>query len=675
MGDETKAPKGWELQTVHLKEMFERLERQCSEDPNYLNKVLRRLSGNGELESLRIEREAVMKEQLESTIQVFDEMLVPNYEVKEVGSSATKVFDESSLKTDNEFVRPTILISEKNVDEGNKSKSEEMIVQEVDKKLLEEPEVMSFPTSRATCAPHFSGTVLLAFNFHSKQNDNIDVEIAETGERSYAIDNSLLIDKSYSPDSHYALTQALVNYTIIPLVSPPVPNRIFKVQPTKDYDFRGPGIHSKPSNYLDGHFVQLLLLKIGVPTEVLRPILQYEIELPFAIVSVNYVGIDESLLSQKIGNGKPPKVKIARSNDVCEKVTTMKQEVRPTKAPNLAKVDKFRKELLVDILLALCWYEISYKIMSSTYSLNRLLLLSSFFDPWGQGSFEGRRNVITVREANNGGNKDGARVKEHVEVKFKDPNLVEIKSDNKKEAAIGVYGALLRRANAMLQQTIGTLQLHNSSRIHCQEKMASINQIHKLLKGQLEKAQQRMKQYAIRNAKTEKLQEDKSTSCFSHTTVDKKLELPENCRIHKVFQVSLHKKRVGDNVIHSIEPPELSGDEQLKVYSVIVLDKPMVKRSNKTVTQLLVQWSKLRMKKATWENYTVEDSISKFRFLRTRINCSRRYCHDPKWTLGDKKELRDAELIGEDIEGIIVIVIALQLSCYYLLVQIICKEN
>ncbi|KAL4352330.1 hypothetical protein GQ457_06G017470 [Hibiscus cannabinus] len=610
MGDETKAPKGWEVQTMHLKEMFDRLERQCSEDPNYLNKVLRRLSEDGELESLRIEREVVMKEQSKSTIQVFDEMLVSNYEVKEVGSSATKVFDESSLKTDNEFVRPTILISEKNVDVGNKSKSEEMIVQEVDKKLLEEPEVMSFPTSRATCVPHFSGTVLLAFNFHSKQNDNIDVEIAETGERSYAIDNSLLIDKSYSPDSHYALTQALVNYTIILLVSPPVPDRIFKVQPTKDYDFRGPGIHVE----------HLQLLQIGVPTEVLRPILQYEIELTFAILSVNYVGIDESLLSQKIGNGKPPKVKIARSNDVREKVTTMKQEVRPTKAPNLAKVDKFRKELLVDILLALCWYEISYKIMSSTYSLNRLLLLSSFFDPWGQGSFEGRRNVITVREANNGGNKDGARVKEHVEVKFKDPNLVEIKSDNKKETTIGVYGALLRRVEVRFSK--GRAYSFGGKKFN--EKMASINQTHKLLKGQLEKAQQRMKQYAIRNAKTEKLQKDKSTSCFSHTTVDKKLELPENCRIHKVFQVSLHKKIVGDNVIHSKEPLELSGDEQLKVYSVIVLDKPMVKRSNKTVTQLLVQWSKLRMEKATWENYSIEDSISKFQFLRTRINCSRR---------------------------------------------------
>ncbi|KAK8650592.1 hypothetical protein V6N13_140224 [Hibiscus sabdariffa] len=268
-----------------------------------------------------------MKEHMKSTVQTFDEMLVPNYEAKELDSSATKVFNESSLKKYSEFVRPIILISEKVVDVGRKSKSEEMVVQEIDKNLLEESEVMSFPTSRATRALHFS----------------------EKGEGSYVIDNSLLIDKSCSLDSHSTLTQALVNYTIIMLVSPPVTDRIFKVRSTKDYDFRDPGIHvehlqllqvnlskmysrcfevlkrniptyhdtrckmdnyelrnasngrePKPSNYLDGHFVQLLLIKIGVSTEVFCLILQYEIELTFAILSVNYAGIDESLLSQKM---------------------------------------------------------------------------------------------------------------------------------------------------------------------------------------------------------------------------------------------------------------------------------------------------------------------------------------------------------------------------------------
>ncbi|KAL4289695.1 hypothetical protein GQ457_14G022010 [Hibiscus cannabinus] len=59
------------------------------------------------------------------------------------------------------------------------------------------------------------------------------------------------------------------------------------------------------------------------------------------------------------------------------------------------------------------------------------------------GSFEEMRNVITGREINNGGKKDGARVKEHVEVKFKDPNLVEIKSNNKKERANKIVTELL----------------------------------------------------------------------------------------------------------------------------------------------------------------------------------------------------------------------------------------
>ncbi|KAK9031800.1 hypothetical protein V6N11_056088 [Hibiscus sabdariffa] len=33
---------------------------------------------------------------------------------------------------------------------------------------------------------------------------------------------------------------------------------------------------------------------------------------------------------------------------------------------------------------------------------NAILIVSALFDPWGQGSFEGRRNVIAGREANNG---------------------------------------------------------------------------------------------------------------------------------------------------------------------------------------------------------------------------------------------------------------------------------
>ncbi|KAK8580092.1 hypothetical protein V6N12_070378 [Hibiscus sabdariffa] len=157
-------------------------------------------------------------------------------------------------------------------------------------------------------------------------------------------------------------------------------------------------------------------------------------------------------------------IAIVMSNDVREKVTTLKQEVKPTKAHNLmTKVDKFRKELLVDILLALCW-----------------------------------RKVITGMEDNNGDNKDEARVKEHVEVKFNDLNLVEINSNDKKEAAISVYGALLR-TNAMLHQTIGTLQLHNSFRIHCQVRNNSVGLLLKNFKMEVRFSKERTYSFGGKN--------------------------------------------------------------------------------------------------------------------------------------------------------------------------------
>ncbi|XWS09159.1 hypothetical protein CRYUN_Cryun40dG0062400 [Craigia yunnanensis] len=51
--------------------------------------------------------------------------------------------------------------SEEAVAAGSTSQSEEMVVPEVDKKLLEELEAMGFPTARATRALHFSGNTSL----------------------------------------------------------------------------------------------------------------------------------------------------------------------------------------------------------------------------------------------------------------------------------------------------------------------------------------------------------------------------------------------------------------------------------------------------------------------------------------------------------------------------------
>ncbi|XVF37986.1 hypothetical protein REPUB_Repub20aG0058700 [Reevesia pubescens] len=50
--------------------------------------------------------------------------------------------------------------TEEAVGEGSTSQSEEMVMPEVDKKLLEELEAMGFPTARAIRALHFSGKAI-----------------------------------------------------------------------------------------------------------------------------------------------------------------------------------------------------------------------------------------------------------------------------------------------------------------------------------------------------------------------------------------------------------------------------------------------------------------------------------------------------------------------------------
>ncbi|KAK8627554.1 hypothetical protein V6N13_135163 [Hibiscus sabdariffa] len=63
-------------ETQTLKEMLDCLKTRCSENSNYLKNVLKRLSKESELESLRVAKEAFMKEQSKSTLQAFNEMLV-----------------------------------------------------------------------------------------------------------------------------------------------------------------------------------------------------------------------------------------------------------------------------------------------------------------------------------------------------------------------------------------------------------------------------------------------------------------------------------------------------------------------------------------------------------------------------------------------------------------------
>ncbi|KAK9040867.1 hypothetical protein V6N11_016003 [Hibiscus sabdariffa] len=87
-------------------------------------------------------------------------------------------------------------------------------------------------------------------------------------------------------------------------------------------------------------------------------------------------------------------------------------------------------------------------------------------------------------------------------------------------------------------------------------------------------------------------------------TVAYKLNLPPTLKIHLVFHVSLLKKKIGNQVVTSMNPPEVGEDGTLRVYPTMVLDKRVVKRHNQPVSQLLIQWSNLGDECATWEDYS-----------------------------------------------------------------------
>ncbi|GLT57265.1 hypothetical protein SLA2020_302510 [Shorea laevis] len=72
----------------------------------------------------------------------------------------------------------TVAESEEAVNASSSSQSEEMVVPEVDKKLLEELELMGFPTARATRALHYSGNTSLeaAVNWVVEHENDPDID-------------------------------------------------------------------------------------------------------------------------------------------------------------------------------------------------------------------------------------------------------------------------------------------------------------------------------------------------------------------------------------------------------------------------------------------------------------------------------------------------------------------
>ncbi len=156
--------------------------------------------------------------------------------------------------------------------------------------------------------------------------------------------------------------------------------------------------------------------------------------------------------------------------------------------------------------------------------------------------------------------------------------------------------------------------------------------IHKDLRENLLKAQNRMKQFADRHRREKefkvgdavflKLQPYRqktvaerrnlklSSRYFGPFKILEKigpmayrLQLPEGSRIHSVFHVSLLKGGPPEGQPASPSMPPSEEEEHPEVMPERILDRRMIKRGSKAVSQVLVGWSNLPDAQATWEDY------------------------------------------------------------------------
>ncbi|WOH02793.1 hypothetical protein DCAR_0522183 [Daucus carota subsp. sativus] len=159
-------------------------------------------------------------------------------------------------------------------------------------------------------------------------------------------------------------------------------------------------------------------------------------------------------------------------------------------------------------------------------------------------------------------------------------------------------------------------------------------QILQQLKDNLGKAQQRMKYYADQKRTERHFQEgewvflklqpyrQKSVAvrtCFKLAArfygpfqiekkigeVAYKLRLPDHCRIHPVFHVSLLKKYIGQTPVSSGTLPEYDQEDVMILTPEKVLQRRQVSKGNQTVVQWLIKWKDLDMTEASWEDCRV----------------------------------------------------------------------
>ncbi|GMI64849.1 hypothetical protein HRI_000154200 [Hibiscus trionum] len=79
-----------------------------------------------------------------------------------------------------------------------------------------------------------------------------------------------------------------------------------------------------------------------------------------------------------------------------------------------------------------------------------------------------------------------------------------------------------------------------------------------------------------------------------------KLKLPVGSRVHSSFHVSQLKKHIGSALVQSTLPV-VGMDGTIVKDSLKILDRRMVKKGNRAVTEVLVEWTNFFPEDATWE--------------------------------------------------------------------------
>ena len=79
-----------------------------------------------------------------------------------------------------------------------------------------------------------------------------------------------------------------------------------------------------------------------------------------------------------------------------------------------------------------------------------------------------------------------------------------------------------------------------------------------------------------------------------------KLLLPPGSKVHHTFHVSQLKKHFG-NKPSTAQLPVLADDVTIVKEPVMVLDRRIVKKANRAVIEVLIQWTNSFPKDASWE--------------------------------------------------------------------------